>query len=231
VGIAFQTVDMLPDGYTVPQGRKKPWGTGHAVLCAKRLIDAPFCCINADDYYGVEAFEKAYRFLTGSADPYGYMMVGYRLRNTLTETGYVSRGVCRTDENGVLLGITERTHIIMTVDGPMYSEDLETYHRLDPDTPVSMNMWGFMPSVLDELEARFPEFLDRAGAEHRLEKAEFFLPEVVGNMLRNGRARVSVLSTEDRWHGVTYREDRARVVLALAELSSKGVYPVPLWEE
>ena len=219
---AFQDISMLPEGFTAPEGRTKPWGTGHAVLCCKDYIDAPFSAINADDYYGVQAFRKAYEFLSSNCDEQEYMMVAYQLRNTLTETGYVSRGVCSADADGCLKTIVETTHIISTVDGPLYTSDSETYHRLAPETPVSMNMWGFMPSLLPALERDFKAFLAEKGQEL---KAEFYLPFAVNDMIHRGEARVRILTTPDRWHGVTYREDKPAVQQAICELISAGVYP------
>ena len=223
---AFQALDMLPDGFTVPAGREKPWGTGHAVLCCKPYIDAPFSAINADDYYGVQAFRKAYDFLSANRDDSQYMMVAYQLKNTLTETGYVSRGVCTADENGCLSTIRETTHIISTVDGPLYTEDGETYRRLAPETPVSMNLWGFMPSLLPALERDFSAFLAENGQKP---KAEFYLPFAVNDMIVRGEASVRMLETPDRWHGVTYREDKAEVQRAIRELIAAGVYPEKLY--
>ena len=225
---AYQALDDLPAGYAAPEGRKKPWGTAHAVLSARDRIDAPFCVINADDYYGAQAFQLAYDHLTRVRDDGDLSMVGYRLRNTLSETGFVARGVCDVAADGTLRDIRERTHIISTVDGPLMSEDLLTYTRLDPETLVSMNMWGFPRAMMDRLSEAFPAFLDRALSENP-EKAEFFLPSVVDSLLREGRARVTVTATPDRWYGVTYREDRATVVEALKQMTESGLYPRPLW--
>ena len=219
---AFQDISMLPDGFTTPEGRAKPWGTGHAVLCCKDFIDAPFSAINADDYYGVRAFQEAYDFLSANDRDDLYMMVAYQLKNTLTETGYVSRGVCSADEDGCLKTIVETTHIISTVDGPLYTADGETYHRLEPETPVSMNLWGFMPSLLPALERDFKAFLTENGQKP---KAEFYLPFAVNHMIENGEVSVRMLTTPDRWHGVTYREDKPEVQRAIRELIDAGVYP------
>ena len=168
VRYAFQQVDKLPAPFTVPEGRTKPWGTGHAVLCCRDLIDAPFCVVNADDYYGVDCFRAAYEFLSAAKDDEKahYMMVGYLLKNTVTENGHVARGVCTVDEAGSLVSIRETTHIIDSCDGPLYTEDGETYHRLSGDTYVSMNLWGFTPSILTELADGFPAFLTKAMAEN-----------------------------------------------------------------
>ncbi len=226
---AYQALTDLPAGFAVPQGRVKPWGTGHAVLSARRLINAPFCVINADDYYGAEAFRLAYDHLTKLRDDSDYFMVGYRLRNTLSETGYVARGVCDVAADGTLKDICERTHIISTVDGPLMSEDLTTYRRLDPETIVSMNMWAFPRAMVDRLEEAFPVFLQKAIRENPL-KAEFFLPFVVDALLRGGRVQVHVTATHERWYGVTYQEDRPLVVQALRQMVEDGRYPAPLWQ-
>lgn len=225
---AYQDIADIPAGFAVPEGRVKPWGTGHAVLAARELIDAPFCVINADDYYGVNAFRLAYDHLTRVGGDGDFSMVGYRLRNTLSERGFVARGVCEVSAEGMLTDICERTHIISTVDGPLMSEDLQTYTRLNADTIVSMNMWGFPRAMIDRLGEAFPVFLTAAVRDNPL-KAEFFLPFVVDGLLRAGKARVSVTATPDRWYGVTYREDRPLVVEALRRMAQEGVYPAPLW--
>ena len=230
VRYAFQQVEKIPAPYAVPDGRVKPWGTGHAVLCCRELLDAPFAVINADDYYGPGAFQAAYDALVGMENGgHGYVMVGYRLENTLSDHGHVSRGVCEVDENGLLQGIRERTHIIASCDGPLFTEDGETYRRLAPESLVSMNMWGFSPSLLDTLAQEFPAFLEKAAAENPL-KAEYFLPTVVDGMLHRGEATVRVLPCPDRWQGVTYPEDKPIVKAALAQMAADGLYPTPLWQ-
>ena len=231
VTYAFQQLDMLPEGCSVPEGRVKPWGTGHAVLCSQAYIDAPFLVINADDYYGVEAYRIAYKKLSSLQDDEKarFFMVGYELRNTLTENGYVSRGVCETDESGCLTTVIERTHIIGSCDGPLYTEDGETYHRLPEAVPVSMNMWGFTPSVIGEMQATFPAFHQKAMKENPM-KAEYYLPMVVNGMLEKGTASVEVLKCPSRWYGVTYQEDKPLVKAALAEMTGEGLYPTPLWQ-
>lgn len=230
VSYAYQQVDVLPEGFSVPQGRTKPWGTGHAVLCCKEYIDAPFAAINADDYYGVSAFKTIYDYLKGAKDDalYRYAMVGYPVENTLTDNGYVSRGVCTADEDGNLKTIHERTHIIKTLEGALYTEDGETYHRIPAASPVSMNMWGFTPSFVQELEAGFPAFLRETAITNPL-KGEYFLPFVVDSLLQAGKATVKVLHSSDRWYGVTYQEDKPVVVKALHALTESGIYPLPLW--
>ena len=230
IAYAYQEIEDVPAGFTVPATRKKPWGTGHAVLSARELIDAPFCVINADDYYGANAFRLAYQHLTQVRDDGDFSMVGYLLKNTLSETGFVARGVCEVSAQGMLTDIAERTHIISSVDGPLMSEDLHTYTRLSPDTIVSMNMWGFPRAMMDCLAEAFPTFLTRT-LPNNPDKAEFFLPVVVDALLRNGLARVTVNATPDRWYGITYREDRELVVEALRRMTAAGVYPVPLWRD
>lgn len=230
VRYAFQQVDVLPAPYTVPAGRTKPWGTGHAVLCCKELIDAPFAVINADDYYGISAFKEAYDALSAMEDtePAHYMMVGYHVENTLSDNGHVSRGVCTVDDNGMLTDVCERTHIIKTTDGPLYTEDGETYHRIPTGTLVSMNLWGFTPNFVQALERDFPAFLDDALADNPL-KAEFFLPTEVNTLLSAEEATVQVRSSHDRWFGVTYQEDKPVVAQAVKRMEDDGLYPRGLW--
>ena len=202
VAYVFQELDNLPEGYSVPEGRVKPWGTGHAVLSCIDEIDGPFVVINADDYYGIHAFRMAYDFLTenqNEKDGYRYMMVGYRLENTLTENGHVARGVCVTDEEGHLVKINERTHIEKRGEGAAYTEDDgATWTALSADSTVSMNMWGFSASILTELKNRFSEFLDRNLSGNPL-KCEYFLPFVVDELLQEKKATVKVLKSEDKW--------------------------------
>lgn len=228
---AYQQLDMLPAGCTVPEGRVKPWGTGHAVMCCAGQIDAPFLVINSDDYYGVDAYRTAYEALCQlqDDDKARYFMVGYQLKNTLTENGSVSRGVCSMDDEGFLTTVTERTHIIATCDGPMYTEDGSTYHRLPEDTLVSMNMFGFTPSLLTEMETGFPVFHAKALQDNPM-KGEYFLPGVVNGMLDRDAATVKVLESRDRWYGVTYREDKPQVMAALKKMAEDGLYPTPLWQ-
>lgn len=231
VRYAFQELDKLPEPFAVPSGRVKPWGTGHAVLCCREALDAPFAVVNADDYYGPGAFQAAYNALsTLPDDSRRYAMIGYLLRNTLSDNGHVSRGVCEVDDRGRLLTVRERTHIIKTCDGPLCTEDGETYMRLSPDALVSMNMWCFTPTLLDALAAGFPPFLTRALREDPL-RAEYFLPTVVSGMLDRGEATVDVLPCRDRWYGVTYPADKPAVAAALADMTDSGLYPSPLWPE
>ncbi|MEG0127131.1 MAG: nucleotidyltransferase [Clostridia bacterium] len=226
---AYQELSDLPEGYACPAERVKPWGTGHAVLCARELVDAPFCAINADDYYGVEAFKLCYDHLVSIASEGDLAMVGYLLKNTLSKTGYVARGVCDLSEQGKLMDLTECTHIISTVDGPLMTEDESVYTRLSPDTVVSMNMWGFPAGMMDRLKEGFPAFLDEAAARNPL-KAEYFLPTAVDKLLRTGLAEVTVYTTPDKWFGVTYRADKPHVVTALQRMTEEGLYPTPLWQ-
>lgn len=228
IDYAYQDIAMLPEGFSVPDGREKPWGTAHAVLCAAGLTDAPFCAVNADDYYGVEAFRLCYEHLTHLRDDSDLCMVGYLVKNTLSESGYVSRGVCTLDENGCLSDIVERKHIISTVDGPLYTEDEKNYRRISPETVVSMNMWGFPAGMMNRIREGFPRFLEKALAENPL-RAEYYLPSAVDEAIRDGGARVKVYTTTEKWYGVTYAKDKAQVVEALKRLTEEGRYPSPLW--
>ena len=229
---AYQELDNLPQGYQVPDGRTKPWGTGHAVLSAKEAIDgAPFAVINSDDYYGKEAFRIIYDALSNAADGevYDYCMVGYELGKTVTDNGSVSLGVCETDDQGNLTRITERTRIEKYDGGIHYTEDGgETWTDLGEKTTVSMNMWGFTPSFLKESEDRFGVFLDKALAENPM-KGEFFLPFVVQELLQQGKAAVKVYTSADKWYGVTYAADKPVVAAALRAMAADGKYPDGLW--
>ena len=232
VAYAYQDIANIPEGYTVPEGREKPWGTAHAVLSAIDEIDGPFAVINADDYYGQHAFKVIYEYLTTHEDDdkYRYTMVGYRLKNTVTDNGYVSRGICELNENRELVSVTERTRIEKRADGIAYSEDGgETWTAIDGDTLVSMNMWGFTRSMLEEIRAGMPEFLDTGLKENPL-KCEYYLPAVVSRLLAEDKAAVAVLESEDKWYGVTYKEDKPVVVAAIQSLKDAGVYPQKLWE-
>ena len=230
VRYAYQETDMLPEGFALPEGRTKPWGTGHAVLCCRELLDAPFAVINADDYYGPEAFRLAYAALSGAKDDamLRWMMVGYQLDRTTTANGHVARGVCEVNADGYLTDIHERVHIVESSDGPLYTEDGKLYHLLPRTAPVSMNMWGFTPSLLTCLSEAFPLFLEKTLAENPL-KGEFHLPAVVNRELEAGRATVRVLQTPDRWWGVTYQADRPQVAAALRQMAQDGLYPNPLF--
>ena len=223
----YQTIDNLPAGYAVPEGRAKPWGTGHAVLCCKDVVDGPFTVINADDFYGPSAFTAIYNYLANNDKDSQYAMVGYRVRNTVTENGSVARGVCEV-ENGLLTGVTERTKIFKDGNDAKYTEDGETFVALPGDTIVSMNFWGFTPKMLRELDARFAAFLDSALVTNPL-KGEYFLPSVVNDQLKAGTASVQVLPCEETWYGVTYREDLASVKDAIANMKKQGIYSENLW--
>ena len=225
---AYQELTKLPEGYSIPEGRTKPFGTGHAVLCAKEAIDgAPFAVINADDYYGKSAFKSIYDLLSASEDPYGYCMVGYELSKTVTENGSVARGICATDENGNLTEVVERTKIVQFEDGIRY-EDGDAWVDVADDTIVSMNMWGFMPSFLEEIEARFVNFLNTTLVENPL-KGEYFLPLPVSQLIEEGKASVKVLTSADRWYGVTYAADKPVDMAALKGMQEQGLYPDGLW--
>ena len=225
---AYQTLDRLPEGFTVPEGRVKPWGTAHAVLCAADAIEGDFAAINADDYYGPGAFHLACDFLAAPHDGGDHAMVGYRIENTLTENGHVSRGVCSVDENGMLRSIDERLRIEPREGGAAFTEDGENYSFIPAGTKVSMNLWAFRHGILDEMKQRFVNFLNTNAVENPL-KAEFYLPSVPDALIREGRASVRVLETGERWYGVTYREDLEKVQAAMAELRRSGVYPEKLW--
>jgi dTDP-glucose pyrophosphorylase len=226
---AFQELDALPPGYAVPEGREKPWGTCHAVLCAKDLIGGNFAVVNADDYYGSSALRIAYDDLLVAKDAgkYDYSLIGYRLGNTLTENGYVARGVASVGADGTLTGVDERLKIGHK-DGRVQYEEDGAWHEVSPDATVSMNLWGFTPSLLTEMEAGFPAFLDDALA-HNPMKGEYLLPRKVDELIKSGKARVRVLPTDDRWYGITYKEDLETVVNAMRSMKDKGVYPEKLW--
>jgi dTDP-glucose pyrophosphorylase len=228
VRYVYQDINRLPQGYAVPEERVKPWGTGHAVACCEGVVDGPFAVINADDYYGPTAFSAVYDFLKNNEDEAQYAMVGYRVANTLTENGSVSRGVCRV-EDGKLVDVTERTYIVPQGDGAAYSEDGgETLVSLDKDTLVSMNLWGFTGGFIDQIWARFPAFLDENLAKNPL-KCEYYLPFVVNEQLKDGTAAVKMLPCDEKWYGVTYREDLARVQAAVADMKNKGLYSKEIW--
>lgn len=232
VEYVFQELTDLPEGFQVPKGRVKPWGTGHAVLSCRKVIDGPFVVINADDYYGSHAFQMAYEFLSSVQDEeiYHYMMVGYKLENTLTENGYVSRGICTLDGEGCLAGICERTHIENREGGAAYTEDEgNTWVTLPKDSFVSMNLWGFSNSILKELEKKFREFLGTE-LENNPEKCEFFLPFAVDELIEEKKADVKVLKSMDKWYGVTYKEDKPMVTAAIQKMKDEGIYPQNLWE-
>jgi dTDP-glucose pyrophosphorylase len=230
VRYVFQEIDKLPAGFSVPQGRTKPWGTGHAVLCARPSIDAPFGVINADDFYGKISFEQLYGFLKQapcSIDPLRGCMVGFILENTLSENGHVSRGVCTLTPDGTLARVEERTRI-QRVEGTIsYSDNGEQWHELGATSTVSMNMWGFTPGFMEALAQRFIPFLKQQGGEM---KSEYFLPSVADRLIAEGQMRVDVLQTPDKWFGVTYEQDKEGVSAAIHRLVASGAYPSNLWQ-
>ena len=219
-------MNALPEGYSVPEGRVKPWGTTHAVLAAKDLIgDAPFAVINADDFYGREAYKTIYDYLK---EPHGkgeYAMVGYLLKNTVTDNGHVARGVCVVDENDNLTSIAERLRIEKRDGGIAFTEDEgKTYTALDPDDTVSMNFWGYMPDFLEEAEKRFPAFLDENLPKNPL-KCEYLVPRLTNDLILEGKASVKVLHCGAKWHGVTYKQD-----MPALQMKAAGLYPDELWK-
>ena len=227
VELVFQDLDNLPAGFTVPEGREKPWGTNHAVLMGKDVIHEPFAVINADDYYGRESFKVLADYLCSIEGTEGhYAMVGYRVANTLSESGTVARGVCEMDENGFLTQITERTKILREEDGVIRFIEEDGKTAVPDNTPVSMNMWAFTPDYFRHSEAYFVEFLKAHGQEL---KSEFFIPLMMDYLIHTGKATCRVLDTPSQWFGVTYATDRPQVVAKFAELVEKGIYPSPLF--
>jgi NDP-sugar pyrophosphorylase family protein len=224
-GYVFQELDMLPPGYSLPEGRVKPWGTAHAIMAAENSVSSPFAAINADDFYGYEAFAEMYRFLTTEVSETDYSMVGYKLRNTLSEHGTVSRGVCDIDDNNFLRSVSELTRIRKENSHIVYHEDDST-RFLPEDSIVSMNMWGFSPAVFIHIRKRFSAFLDGNLNDPR---AEYFIPMLVDQLIRAGEARVKVLECEASWFGITYREDRESVRKNIMDKIEKGEYPSELW--
>ena len=226
VEYAFQTLENLPDGLKAPEGRVKPLGTGHAVYCAANLLNVPFAVINADDFYGADAFKCMAEFLSTAKDDdkYRYCMVGYKVENTLTENGTVSRGVCSKDENGFLSSIIERTAIKRDDDGVIrFSQDDES-GIIEEGTPVSMNMWGFTPSFAKELKHMLFDFFQNT-LPKKPEKAEFYLPYAVDTLIHEGKATAKLLTTDSKWFGVTYREDKPSVMKSLSDMTNAGIYP------
>ncbi len=231
VSYVFQDIHNIPQGFEVPEGRVKPWGTAHAVLSCIDEVDGPFAVINADDYYGRDAFQKIYDYLSTHEDDdkYRYTMVGYQLENTLTENGHVSRGVCEMNEKSELVSVTERTRIEKKDDGAAYTEDEgATWITLPKNSIVSMNMWGFTASFLQEIKNGFPAFLEE-GLQTNPMKCEYYLPKVVSDLLAADKATVTVLTSADKWYGVTYKEDKPFVVAAIKKMKESGLYPERLW--
>ena len=224
VAYAFQSLQDVPAGVQVPEGRSKPWGTGQAVLCAKELVDCPFAVINADDYYGKEAFVKLHDFLCASHKPGDYCMAGFILKNTLSENGGVTRGLCQVDGNGYLTNVVETRNIVKTEDGAQVNGE-----RVDPETYVSMNMWGLGPEFMETLEEGFAEFFRTAAQADPL-KSEYLLPIYIGQLLQQGKVSVQVLETQDKWFGVTYREDKPAVVESFRKLIEAGIYQPVLFK-
>jgi NDP-sugar pyrophosphorylase family protein len=227
VAYAYQDLHNIPEGFEVPEGRVKPWGTAHAVLSAIDEIDGPFVVINADDYYGRDAFHKIYKFLTRNEDDdkYRYAMVGYKLENTLTENGHVARGVCTVDENGHLVQVVERTRIERKGDGAAYTEDDgETWVPVATDSIVSMNLWGLKPYVITKCKQGVADCLNKELTCNPLE-CEYYLPTVISGLVRDGDARVKVIPCNEIWHGVTYKEDREEISFSLDKLIRNGIYP------
>lgn len=229
VQYAYQRLNNLPQGFSVPEGRTKPWGTGHAVLSCKGMINEPFAVINADDYYGKEAFELLYKELIQLCNKgqYACSMVGYGLENTITENGHVARGVCKVNESGYLTDIVERTRIEKREGEIQFTEDGEEWISLPSDSIVSMNCWGFSKDIIDELDSRFSHFLTEN--KENLTKTEYFLPFVVDELIKENKARVKVLKTSEKWYGVTYKEDKETVVNAIRQMIKNGKYPERLW--
>lgn len=227
VRYVFQEVDQLPQGFSVPEGRVKPWGTAHAIACAKDAIDGPFAVLNSDDYYGAHAIQTIYNFLKEEHQPNEHAMVGYLVRNTVTENGSVSRGVC-TVKDGFLQEVTERTHIEKRGQDAAYTEDGEHYVDLPGDTIVSMNLWGFQQELLAQFVNGFPAFLEENLPKNPL-KCEYYLPAVANAQLQNGLGTVRVLPTQDVWHGVTYAADLQNVISAIRTMKEQKRYPEALW--
>lgn len=223
VKYAYQQLDMLPEGYSVPPTRTKPWGTGHAVLCSKDLVDGPFAVINADDYYGRSAYQSLYDFLAADRPENEHTMVAYLLKNTVTENGSVARGICQV-ENGYLTDVVERTKIFKDGKDAKFTEDGENFYPLSGDVPVSMNCWAFSHSMFEELESRFPSWLD-VNLPGNPEKCEYFLPFVVNDMIKAGKGKIRVLNCHEAWYGITYKEDMDSVVNAIKNMRAEGIYP------
>ena len=229
VRYVFQEVDCVPEGFTVPEGRVKPWGTGHAIACAAQAVDGPFAVINADDFYGPTAIGAMGKFLSEERPASEHAMVGYQLRNTVTEHGYVARGVCDV-KDGMLQGVTERTKIEKRGNDAAFTEDGEHFEPLSGDTIVSMNLWGFQKEIFPQFQSRFETFLQEQVPSNPL-KSEFYLPSVADAQIKEGLGTIQVLPTKETWHGVTYREDLEGVVAAIQSMKDSGMYPEKLWEE
>ncbi len=228
IAFVFQELDILPEGFSCPEGREKPWGTNHAIMMGAPVIHEPFAAINADDYYGVDAFRVLAGYLQElEHSRNNYCMVGFRLENTLSERGAVSRGVCTKDKNDHLSSIVERTYIVRENDIIKYKDEHEQMIPIAGSTPVSMNMWGFTPDYFSYSEILFKAFLQEKGREM---KSEFYIPFAVNSLIQAKTASVKVLSTSSQWFGVTYKEDRPAVVERLAQLHQEGIYPQQLFQ-
>lgn len=231
VHYVYQEINDLPLGNIIPKNRVKPWGTAHAIYCCRHIIEGPFAVINADDYYGVEAFQIIFNYLSTHQDDklYRYAMVGYQIEKTLTENGTVARGVCVVNNDNYLINITERTKIKKTTNGAAYQEDNE-WIALPHNSIVSMNLWGFSQSIIKEIGNGFQSFLDEGLISNPL-KCEYFIPSVVSYLLEQKKATVKVLKTSDQWYGVTYKEDKPKIVEAIQRMKENGLYPNELWGE
>ena len=225
----IQDMNNIPEGFNIPTGRVKPWGTGHAILCAKDIVKSPFLVINADDYYGQESFKLMYDYLSTNTEENHHAMVGYKLKNTLSENGHVARGIC-TVEDGELKEIVERTKIIKRGESAFYTEDEKEWIELDYNSIVSMNMWGFMNSIFEITEEGFKNFLQNNLNNNPL-KAEYFIPLVVSDLINSGKGKVKVINSKDKWYGVTYQEDKALVKEAIKKMIDEGKYKKNLWDE
>ena len=225
----IQDINNMPEGFNIPTGRVKPWGTGHAILCAKDIVKSPFLVINADDYYGQESFRLMYDYLSTNTEENHHAMVGYKLKNTLSENGHVARGIC-TVEDGELKEIVERTKIIKIGESAFYTEDEKEWIELDYNSIVSMNMWGFMNSIFEITEEGFKNFLQNNLNNNPL-KAEYFIPLVVSDLINSGKGKVKVINSKDKWYGVTYQEDKALVKEAIERMIDEDKYKKNLWDE
>lgn len=223
VSYVYQQLDVLPEGYSVPEERVKPWGTGHAIACCKGIVDGPFAVINADDFYGPGAYKAIYAFLSADRPENEHAMVAYRLKNTVTENGSVARGIC-AEENGLLTDVVERTHIEKRGENAAYTEDGENFVDLPGDSLVSMNFWGFGKDMLNEVNERFSAWLNNTMPSNPL-KAEFYIPFVANASIKEGRSTVRVLDCDETWYGITYKADLTSVISAIAEMHANGTYP------
>lgn len=222
----YQSLDKLPEGYSVPECRVKPWGTAHALLCCRGEVEGPVAVINADDFYGASAYTSLYEFLSTQSDGTRHAMVAYLLKNTVTENGSVARGICQV-EKGLLTDVVERTRIFKRGEDAEYTEDGETFLPLSGESLVSMNCWGFGSDIMRQLSRRFPSWLDE-NLPRNAEKCEYFLPFVANSMIKDGSGSVKVLNCRESWHGITYREDMPAVVEAIKDLRQRGLYPETL---